>query len=98
MCIYMGVRNFGPFQFPKTGHSYTFFKGGFIIYLGALKKGAFRHIHPYYVIYSVPPPRFSTIYMYGAGSVEKMIDFYNFNVHNPEGFCFMVLPDLVRSV
>ena len=29
---------------------------GVIIYLGALKKGAIRHAHPYYVMYRVPPP------------------------------------------
>ena len=30
-------------------------KGGPIIYLGALKKGAIRHAHPYYVIYRKLP-------------------------------------------
>ena len=60
---------------------------------GALKKGAIRHAHPYYVIYRVPapppfPPRFQTFY--GAGSVEKK--------NNPEGCRLIVFPDLVRSV
>ena len=43
MCIYMGVRKFGPFQFQKLGHSYTFSfkKGVLIIFFGALKKGLF---------------------------------------------------------
>ena len=34
----------------------------------------------------------------GAGSVEKEMDLYKANVHNPEGCCFIVFPDLVRSV
>ena len=42
MCIYMGVRKFGPFQFQKSGQSYTFFfkkKRAYHIPGGA-KKGA----------------------------------------------------------
>ena len=97
MCISMDVRKFGPFQFQNSGHSYTFFfkKRGFIIYLGALKRGLFgTHIRTMSYI-GYPPPRFKTIY--GAGSVEKKMDLYNIHVHNPEGCCFMVFPDLVRS-
>ena len=43
MCIYMGVRKIGPFQFQKSGQSYTFLikkEGGYHI-PGALKKGLF---------------------------------------------------------
>ena len=71
---------------------------------GALKKGAIRHAHPYYVIYKVPAPdppppsplRFLTFNC--AGSVEKKMDIYNIQVHNPEGCCFIVFPDIVGSV
>ena len=42
------------------GHSYTvffFLKGGLIVDLAALKKGAIRVAHPYQVIYrELPPP------------------------------------------
>ena len=40
----------------KSGHSYTFFK------MAALKTGAIRHVHAYYVIYrEFPHPE---VYMY----------------------------------
>ena len=48
----------------KNWASHIFFlrKRGFIVYLAALKKGAIRAAHPYYVIYRVvtlpPPPRY----------------------------------------
>ena len=36
----------------KLGQSYTFLrKRGLVVYLAALKKGAIRAAHPYYVIY-----------------------------------------------
>ena len=44
----------------KLGQSYSFFrKGGLTVYLAALKKGAIRLAHPYYVIYGQlhTPPR-----------------------------------------
>ena len=76
-------------------HIHFFKKRGFIIYLGALKRGLFgTHIRTMSYI-GYPPQRFKTIY--DAGSVEKKMDLYNIHVHNPEGCCFMVFPDLVRS-
>ena len=44
MCIYMGVRTFGPFQFQKSGQSYTlfFFKKGGVYYIpGSAEKGGY---------------------------------------------------------
>ena len=54
----MGVRKFGPFIYQnRTIHILSFFKKrGFIIYLAALKKGAIRHAHAYYVTYRELPP------------------------------------------
>ena len=93
----MGVRKLGPLQFQNSGHSYTLYlKKGVSYIWGRLQGGLFgTHIRTMpYIGY--PPPRFLTIY--GEGSVEKKIDLYNIHVHNPEGCCFMVFPDLVRSV
>ena len=61
MCLYMGVRTFGPFQFPKSGQSYTFFflKKGVYHIPGALIKGLFgTHIRTMSYIGNSPPPRF----------------------------------------
>ena len=86
------IPKFRPFVY------FLFLKRGFIIYLGALKRGGGRLFGTQIrtMSYMVPPPRFITIY--GAGSIVKKIDLYNIHVHNPEGCCFMVFPDLVRSV
>ena len=79
ICIYMGVRIFGPFQFQKSRHSYTFFflkkKGGLTYTWVRWKRGLFgTHIcTKSYIGY--PPPRFETIYC--AGSVHTKIDLYN---------------------
>ena len=54
------------------------------VYLWALKKGATPARR------SVP--KVLNLFM------EKKIELYNIHVHNPEGCCFMVFPDLVRSV
>ena len=35
----------------KLGPSYTFRKRGLIVYQAALKKGAIRAAHPYYIVY-----------------------------------------------
>ena len=58
MCIYTGVRKFGPFILQnqkireRVIHILSFFlkRGGYRISEGA-EKGAIRHAHPYYVIY-----------------------------------------------
>ena len=52
------------YQSRKNGSViYSFLgKKGLIVYLAALKKGAIRAAHPYYVIYRElppPPPRFT---------------------------------------
>ena len=101
MCIYMGVRKSGPFQFQNSGHSYNFIfkKRGAYHISGGSERRDIRHTHSFYVIYRVPPPpppRLKTIY--GAGSGEKKICLYDIYVHNPEGCCFMFFPDLDRSV
>ena len=66
MCIYQDIRKMGPFTYEskKIGPFISFFveKRGPIIYLAALKKGAIRHAHPYYVIYRKLPPRDSTLF------------------------------------
>ena len=67
-------------------HILCFLKKGVYHILRGAKKGAIRHAHPYYVKYGY------------RGSVEKKIDLYNIHVHNPEVCCFIVFPDLVRSV
>ena len=90
MCIYMGVRKFGPFQFQNRAFIYFLFKKGGVYHIPG---GA----HQYYVIYRVTPLlRLLTIY--GAGSFEQKIDLYNIHGHKPEGCCFMVFTDLVISV
>ena len=47
MFIYMGIGKFGPFQFQKSGQSYTFFLkkrgGGYHIPGGAEKGGYSAH-------------------------------------------------------
>ena len=64
---------------------------------GAERGGLFgTHICTMTYIGVPHPQRFLTIY--GAGSVEKKIYLYNIHVHNPEGCCFIMCPDLVRSV
>ena len=60
MCLYMGVRTFGPFKFQKSGQSYTLFffkKGVYNIPGGAEKRGLFgTHIRTMsYIGYSLPP-------------------------------------------
>ena len=60
--IYRDVRKVGPFTYEsrKNGSVIYFLveKKKLIIYLAALKKGAPRHAHPYYVIYrKLPIPR-----------------------------------------
>ena len=80
-----GCQKFGTFiyQNQKIG-PFTFFffkKNGYIIYLTALKKGAIRHAHPYYVIYRElsPSPEILmdeallSISSAGRGQLEKIM-------------------------
>ena len=56
MCIYMGVRTFGPFQFQNSGHSYTFFfKKGVDHIPGGAEKAGYLARTLCCVIYRVPP-------------------------------------------
>ena len=48
-------------------------KRGLIVYLAALKKGAFRHAHPYYVIYhTIVIRKFSSVF--AINNSEKIRD------------------------
>ena len=60
---YAFIRLVGVFHIPveKNRVSHILFllkkkKTGLIIYLAALKKGAIRHAHPYYIVYRKLPP------------------------------------------
>ena len=92
--------NLGHFNSKNQAiHRLSFFKKKRVYHIrGDAEKGGLfsTHIRTLSFIGYLPPPRFKTIY--GAGSVEKKIDLYNIHVYNPEGCCFMVSPDLVRSV
>ena len=55
-----GCQNIWHIHIPKTEKRAIYFlffkKMGYVIYLAAQKKGAFRHAHPHYVILGSYPP------------------------------------------
>ena len=80
-------------------HILSFLKrGGVSFTLGHWKEGAIRHAHPYYDINREPPSSEVLNHLWCRICWKEDVDLYNIHVHNPECCCFMVFPDLVRSV